>query len=75
MGTMVSARKEMLISVLDHFNIQVNNIVSVLTQEMRTQLWPSKTEGDRYKFFMKAIQLEQMKEDYLTLWRQKKEQS
>uniref|UniRef100_A0A2K6GZB3 Structural maintenance of chromosomes protein 6 n=1 Tax=Propithecus coquereli TaxID=379532 RepID=A0A2K6GZB3_PROCO len=63
-GNVVSTRKEELIAILDHFNIQVDNPVSVLTQEMSKQFLQSKNEGDKYKFFMKATQLEQMKEDY-----------
>ncbi|XP_038174634.1 structural maintenance of chromosomes protein 6 isoform X2 [Arvicola amphibius] len=63
-GTVVSTKKEELIAILDHFNIQVDNPVSVLTQEMSKQFLQSKNEGDKYKFFMKATQLEQMKEDY-----------
>uniref|UniRef100_A0A8C2RCD3 Structural maintenance of chromosomes protein 6 n=1 Tax=Capra hircus TaxID=9925 RepID=A0A8C2RCD3_CAPHI len=63
-GAVVSTKKEELIGILDHFNIQVDNPVSVLTQEMSKQFLQSKNEGDKYKFFMKATQLEQMKEDY-----------
>nr|XP_016851959.1 PREDICTED: structural maintenance of chromosomes protein 6 isoform X2 [Anolis carolinensis] len=63
-GAIISAKKEELTAVLDHFNIQVDNPVSVLTQEMSKQFLQSKNEGDKYKFFMKATQLEQMEEDY-----------
>ncbi|NXA78790.1 SMC6 protein, partial [Thryothorus ludovicianus] len=63
-GAIVSSKKEELIGILDHFNIQVDNPVSVLTQEMSKQFLQTKNEGDKYKFFMKATQLEQMKEDY-----------
>nr|DBA25753.1 TPA: hypothetical protein GDO54_010103 [Pyxicephalus adspersus] len=63
-GTIVSSRKEELVSILDHFNIQVDNPVSVLTQEMSKLFLQSKNESDKYKFFMKATQLEQMKDDY-----------
>ncbi|KAM4771940.1 structural maintenance of chromosomes protein 6 [Rhinophrynus dorsalis] len=63
-GALVSSKKEELIAVLDHFNIQVDNPVSVLTQEMSKHFLQSKNESDKYKFFMKATQLEQMKEDY-----------
>ncbi|XP_072500099.1 structural maintenance of chromosomes protein 6 [Notamacropus eugenii] len=63
-GNLVSSKKEELTAILDHFNIQVDNPVSVLTQEMSKQFLQSKNEGDKYKFFMKATQLEQMKEDY-----------
>uniref|UniRef100_A0A8D0AKB4 Structural maintenance of chromosomes protein 6 n=1 Tax=Sander lucioperca TaxID=283035 RepID=A0A8D0AKB4_SANLU len=63
-GQLVSTKKEELLSILDNFNIQVNNPVSVLTQEMSKYFLHSKGEGDKYKFFMKATQLEQMREDF-----------
>ncbi|KAM3930475.1 structural maintenance of chromosomes protein 6 [Leptodactylus fuscus] len=63
-GSLVSTKKEELAAILDHFNIQVDNPVSVLTQEMSKHFLQSKNENDKYKFFMKATQLEQMKEDY-----------
>ncbi|NXP78639.1 SMC6 protein, partial [Ramphastos sulfuratus] len=66
-GTIISSKKEELIGILDHFNIQVDNPVSVLTQEMSKHFLQSKNEGDKYKFFMKATQLEQMKEDYTSI--------
>ncbi|XP_074009790.1 structural maintenance of chromosomes protein 6 [Numenius arquata] len=71
-GTLVSSKKEELIGILDHFNIQVDNPVSVLTQEMSKHFLQSKNEGDKYKFFMKATQLEQMKEDYTSIMKAKK---
>ncbi|XP_077147585.1 structural maintenance of chromosomes protein 6 isoform X2 [Ranitomeya variabilis] len=63
-GSLVSTKKEELTAVLDHFNIQVDNPVSVLTQEMSKHFLQSKNEADKYKFFMKATQLDQMKDDY-----------
>ncbi|NXY08683.1 SMC6 protein, partial [Pteruthius melanotis] len=72
-GNIVSTKKEELIGILDHFNIQVvDNPVSVLTQEMSKQFLQTKNEGDKYKFFMKATQLEQMKEDYSFIGKTKK---
>ncbi|KAG8011310.1 Structural maintenance of chromosomes protein 6 [Nibea albiflora] len=64
-GQIVSTKKEELLSILDNFNIQVNNPVSVLTQEMSKYFLHSKGEGDKYKFFMKATQLDQMREDFV----------
>uniref|UniRef100_A0A8C7XFD9 Structural maintenance of chromosomes protein 6 n=1 Tax=Oryzias sinensis TaxID=183150 RepID=A0A8C7XFD9_9TELE len=64
-GQIISTKKEELISILDNFNIQVNNPVSVLTQEMSKHFLHSKGEGDKYKFFMKATQLEQMRETFV----------
>ncbi|XP_070842869.1 structural maintenance of chromosomes protein 6 [Chaetodon trifascialis] len=65
LGQLVSNKKEELLSILDSFNVQVNNPVSVLTQEMSKYFLHSKGEGDKYKFFMKATQLEQMREDFV----------
>ncbi|NXH14626.1 SMC6 protein, partial [Bucco capensis] len=70
-GTLISSKKEELVGILDHFNIQVDNPVSVLTQEMSKHFLQSKNEGDKYKFFMKATQLEQMKEDYTSVMKTK----
>ncbi|XP_070588951.1 structural maintenance of chromosomes protein 6 isoform X2 [Erythrolamprus reginae] len=63
-GVLISSKKEELSAIMDHFNIQVDNPISVLNQEMSKQFLQSKNEGDKYKFFMKATQLEQMKDDY-----------
>ncbi|XP_027028107.2 structural maintenance of chromosomes protein 6 [Tachysurus fulvidraco] len=63
-GHIVSTKKEELTAILDHFNIQVDNPVSILNQEMSKQFIHSKSEADKYKFFMKATLLEQMKRDY-----------
>ncbi|XP_063280660.1 structural maintenance of chromosomes protein 6 [Prinia subflava] len=71
-GTVISSKKEELIGILDHFNIQVDNPVSILTQEMSKQFLQTKNDGDKYKFFMKATQLEQMKEDYSVIGKTKK---
>ncbi|NWH94312.1 SMC6 protein, partial [Aegithalos caudatus] len=71
-GDVISSKKEELIGILDHFNIQVDNPVSILTQEMSKQFLQTKNEGDKYKFFMKATQLEQMKEDYSVIGKTKK---
>ncbi|MFT7810673.1 structural maintenance of chromosomes protein 6 [Arapaima gigas] len=70
-GQLVSTKKDELVSILDHFNIQVDNPVSILTQEMSKHFLHSKGEGDKYKFFMKATQLEQMKEDYTYIMKTK----
>uniref|UniRef100_A0A8C9RPM2 Structural maintenance of chromosomes protein 6 n=1 Tax=Scleropages formosus TaxID=113540 RepID=A0A8C9RPM2_SCLFO len=64
-GQIVSNKKEELTNILDHFSIQIDNPVSVLNQEMSKQFLYSKSEADKYKFFMKATLLEQMKLDYI----------
>ncbi|XP_037112816.1 structural maintenance of chromosomes protein 6 [Syngnathus acus] len=64
-GQTISTKKEELALILDNFNIQVHNPVSVLNQEMSKNFLHSKGEADKYKFFMKSTQLEQMKEDFI----------
>lgn len=64
-GKLISNKKEELTAILDHFNIQLDNPVSILNQEMSKQFLHSKNEFDKYKFFMKATLLEQMKRDYI----------
>uniref|UniRef100_A0A668AI62 Structural maintenance of chromosomes protein 6 n=1 Tax=Myripristis murdjan TaxID=586833 RepID=A0A668AI62_9TELE len=64
-GNIISTKKEELMCILDNLNIQVNNPVSILTQEMSKYFLHSKGEGDKYRFFMKATQLEQMREDFV----------
>ncbi|KAL6105278.1 uncharacterized protein ACO6RY_06840 [Pungitius sinensis] len=64
-GQLISNKKEDLTAILDHFNIQLDNPVSILSQEMCKQFLHSKSESDKYKFFMKATLLEQMKRDYM----------
>uniref|UniRef100_A0A8C5R417 Structural maintenance of chromosomes protein 6 n=1 Tax=Leptobrachium leishanense TaxID=445787 RepID=A0A8C5R417_9ANUR len=66
-GALVSSKKEELTAILDQFNIQVDNPVSVLTQEMSKHFLQTQNEGDKYKFFMKATQLGQLREDYNTI--------
>ncbi|XP_039992840.1 structural maintenance of chromosomes protein 6 isoform X2 [Xiphias gladius] len=47
------------------FLLLLDNPVSILNQEMSKQFLHSKSESDKYKFFMKATLLEQMKRDYI----------
>ncbi|KAI9526947.1 hypothetical protein NQZ68_034617 [Dissostichus eleginoides] len=64
-GQLISNKKEELTSILDHFNIQLDNPVSILNQEMSKQFLHSKSESDKYQFFMKATLLDQMKRDFV----------
>ncbi|TNM94702.1 hypothetical protein fugu_017461 [Takifugu bimaculatus] len=64
-GHIISTKKEDLVAILDYYNIQVNNPVTILTQEMSKYFLHSKGGAEKYKFFMKATQLEQMKDDFV----------
>ncbi|KAF3700930.1 Structural maintenance of chromosomes protein 6 [Channa argus] len=58
-GKLISNKKEELTTVLDHFNIQLDNPVSILNQEMSKQFLHSKSESDKYKC------LKDLKQDFL----------
>lgn len=63
-GTVVSTKKDEIIRMLDHFNLQVENPVTVLNQDMSRSFLKSTDPHDLYKFFLEATQLQQMKDDY-----------
>ncbi|KAK3091708.1 hypothetical protein FSP39_022054 [Pinctada imbricata] len=63
-GRVVTTKREELTNITDQFNIQVDNPVSILNQDTSRNFLNSKSSNDKYKFFLKATQLEQMKLDY-----------
>lgn len=63
-GGQVSARKDDINSICDHFGIQVDNPLAVLTQEVAKKFLASAKPRELYEFFMKATQLEQLSVDY-----------
>ncbi|OQR78632.1 structural maintenance of chromosomes protein 6-like, partial [Tropilaelaps mercedesae] len=60
----VSTKHEDLQTILRHLNIQVDNPIVVLNQETSRNFLQSKSAKDKYQFFMKATQLEEVKENY-----------
>ena len=70
-GKVISTRKEDLVSILDEIDLHVDNPLTCLNQEMSKNFLHSKNESDKYKFFMKATQLEQMHHDYRYIQQQK----
>ncbi|KAK6188575.1 hypothetical protein SNE40_004723 [Patella caerulea] len=70
-GKLVSDKREELAHILDQFNIQVDNPVAILNQDTSRNFLNSKSPQDKYKFFLKATQLDQMKKDYATANQQK----
>lgn len=59
-GRTIANKKDELIRVLDQFNIQVDNPVSILNQETSRNFLNSTSGRDKYKFFQKATQLEEI---------------
>ncbi|XP_047475491.1 structural maintenance of chromosomes protein 6-like isoform X2 [Penaeus chinensis] len=66
-GTVVSTKKDEIIRMLDHFNLQVENPVTVLNQDMSRSFLNSTDPRDLYKFFLEATQLQQMRDNYTQL--------
>lgn len=60
----VSNRKDEVVAICDNYNIQVDNPLSVLTQETAKKFLVNSTPQDLYEFFMRATQLEQLSFDY-----------
>ena len=60
----MSTKKEELLAVLDHCSIQIDNPVSILSQDTSRNFLQKATATDKYRLFMKATQLEQIATDY-----------
>lgn len=66
-GKVVGRSKEEIVSIVDALNIQVDNPVSVLTQETSKTLLAKGDGKALYKFFLKATQLEQIQNDHVVV--------
>ena len=60
----MSTKKEELLAILDHCSVQIDNPVSILSQDTSRNFLQKATPSDKYKLFMKATQLEQIATDY-----------
>lgn len=63
-GNVVSQKKEELVTVLDHCNIQIDNPISLLSQDTSRNFLHSSNPNAKYRLFMKATHLEQIAHDY-----------
>lgn len=61
-GKTVSNKKQELDNIVDQFSIQVENPVCFLTQEVSKHFLNSSNDKQKYTLFMKASQLEAMKQ-------------
>ncbi|KAI9822924.1 MAG: Structural maintenance of chromosomes protein 6 [Thelocarpon impressellum] len=60
----ISTRKAELEEICDYFALQIDNPMNVLTQDMARQFLNSSTATDKYRFFLKGVQLTQLDQDY-----------
>jgi len=63
-GKVISRKKEELNEIIGLFSIQIENPVCILSQEVSRNFLNSKNPRDKYNFFMKATNLEQLRREY-----------
>ncbi|CAG7998256.1 unnamed protein product [Penicillium salamii] len=63
-GRIVSQKKADLDSITDYFSLQIDNPMNVLSQDMARQFLSTASPAEKYKFFVKGVQLEQLDQDY-----------
>lgn len=63
-GKIISTKKSDLDAITDYFNLQIDNPMNVLSQDMARQFLSSSSPAEKYKFFVKGVQLEQLDNDY-----------
>ncbi|KAI9773446.1 MAG: Structural maintenance of chromosomes protein 6 [Geoglossum simile] len=66
-GRVISNKKADLEEICDYFALQIDNPMNVLTQDMSRQFLNNSTPTDKYRFFVKGVQLEQLDQDYQLL--------
>jgi structural maintenance of chromosomes protein 6 len=63
-GRLVSNKKADVEEVIEYFQMQIDNPMSVLSQDNARQFLTSSTPATKYRFFVKGTQLEQLDNDY-----------
>lgn len=63
-GRIISTKKAELDSIIDYFTLQFDNPMNVLSQDMARQFLSTSSPAEKYKFFVKGVQLEQLDQDY-----------
>ncbi len=63
-GRIISTKRAELDAIIDHFTLQFENPMNVLSQDMARQFLSSSSPAEKYKFFVKGVQLEQLDQDY-----------
>ncbi|KAF3203566.1 Structural maintenance of chromosomes protein 6 [Orbilia oligospora] len=59
-GKVVSTAKKELSDIIDYMSLQVDNPMTVLSQDLARQFLSNSTDEDKYKFFMKGVQLDDL---------------
>jgi len=63
-GRIISTKRAERDAIIDHFTLQFENPMNVLSQDMARQFLSSSSPAEKYRFFVKGVQLEQLDQDY-----------
>ncbi|RMZ85324.1 hypothetical protein DV737_g709, partial [Chaetothyriales sp. CBS 132003] len=63
-GKLISTKRSDLEEICDHFNLQIENPLNVLSQDQARQFISSSSPSEKYKLFLKGVLLEQLDQDY-----------
>ena len=63
-GRIISTKKSDLEDICDHFALQMDNPLNVLSQDNARQFISTSSASEKYKFFVRGVQLEQLDQDY-----------
>lgn len=66
-GRVISSRKADLEAICDYFALQIDNPMNVLSQDLARQFLSTSSPAEKYKFFVRGVQLEQLDQDYRLL--------
>ena len=66
-GRIITTKRGELDDITDHYNLQMDNPVNVLTQDQARQFLNNSTPVDKYRFFIRGVQLERLHQDYEVL--------
>ncbi|PNS21388.1 hypothetical protein CAC42_1167 [Sphaceloma murrayae] len=63
-GRIITTKRSDLEDMLDFLGLQLDNPMNVLSQDLARQFLSNSTPHDKYKFFLRGTQLEQLDRDY-----------
>ncbi|KAI5776837.1 P-loop containing nucleoside triphosphate hydrolase protein [Geopyxis carbonaria] len=63
-GKIISGKRDELDDICDFYGLQVDNPLTILTQDMARQFLSNSSNSKMYTFFAKGVQLEQLDADY-----------
>lgn len=63
-GKLISTKKDELDDICDFYGLQVDNPMTILTQDAAREFLSGSSNAQKYSFFAKGVQLEQLDADY-----------